>query len=127
MRFKTKWDLLEHLGKDRKYVRYVDKLMMKDIVVMIDWEYDYDDPYEEEIQWYKDRIHELEHTIKDKDKELKEKDELILWQNSYIKELEEKENWNDERELLNKVYRYLTRVLHINVEYDAFIEWIENN
>jgi hypothetical protein len=29
LEFNTKGDLLEHLGKDRKDVRYVDRLMLK--------------------------------------------------------------------------------------------------
>lgn len=127
MRFKSKWDLLEHLGKDRKYVRYVDKLMLKEIVYMVDWEYEYNDPYDEEIQWYVDKIHTLEQTIKDKDKQLKDKEELILWQNSYIKELENSESsWSDNTdEVIEAVYKYFTQVRRMMIEHDDFVEWVK--
>ena len=127
MRFKSKWDLLEHLGKDRKYVRYVDKLMLKEIVYMVDWEYEYNDPYDEEIQWYVDKIHTLEQTIKDKDKQLKDKEELISWQNSYIKELENSESsWSDNTdEVIEAVYKYFTQVRRMMIEHDDFVEWVK--
>ena len=120
MRFKTKWDLLEHLWKDRTYVRYVDKLMLKDIVYMVDWEYEYNDPYDEEIQGYIERIHELE-------QELKEKEELILWQNSYIKELENAESsWSDNTdEVIEAVYKYFTQTKRMLLDHDDFVEWVK--
>lgn len=120
MRFKTKWDLLEHLWKDRTYVRYVDKLMLKDIVYMVDWEYEYNDPYDEEIQGYIERIHELE-------EELKDKEELITWQNSYIKELENTESsWSDNTdEVIEAVYKYFTQTKRMLLDHDDFVEWVK--
>jgi len=120
MRFKTKWDLLEHLWKDRTYVRYVDKLMLRDIVSMVDWEYEYNDPYDEEIQGYKDRIHRLE-------EELKDKEELIAWQNSYIKELENTESsWSDNTdEVIEAVYKYFTQTKRMLLDHDDFVEWVK--
>ena len=122
MRFKTKWDLLEHLWKDRTYVRYVDKLMLKDIVYMVDWEYEYNDPYDEEIQGYIERIHELE-------QELKEKEELILWQNSYIKELENTGySWSDNTdEVIEAVYKYFTQTKRMLLDHDDFVEWVKKD
>lgn len=121
MRFKTKWDLLEHLWKDRTYVRYVDKLMLRDIVSMVDWEYEYNDPYDEEIQGYKDKIHRLE-------EELKDKEELIAWQNSYIKELENTESsWSDNTdEVIEAVYKYFTQTKRMLLDHDDFVEWVKN-
>jgi len=120
MRFKTKWDLLEHLWKDRTYVRYVDKLMLKDIVYMVDWEYEYNDPYDEEIQGYIDKIHRLEEEIKDKE-------ELIIWQNSYIKELENTESsWSDNTdEVIEAVYKYFTQTKRMLLDHDDFVEWVK--
>ena len=120
MRFKTKWDLLEHLWKDRTYVRYVDKLMLRDIVSMVDWEYEYNDPYDEEIQGYKDKIHRLE-------EELKDKEELITWQNSYIKELENTESsWSDNTdEVIEAVYKYFTQTKRMLLDHDDFVEWVK--
>ena len=50
MFFRTKWDLLEYLGKDRKDVRYIDRLMVKDIVEKVAWGYELHDPDKEEIE-----------------------------------------------------------------------------
>ena len=94
---------------------------------MVDWEYEYNDPYDEEIQWYVDKIHTLEQTIKDKDKQLKDKEELILWQNSYIKELENSESsWSDNTdEVIEAVYKYFTQVRRMMIEHDDFVEWVK--
>ena len=120
MRFKTKWDLLEHLWKDRTYVRYVDKLMLKDIVYMVDWEYEYNDPYDDEIQEYIDKIHRLE-------KEIKDKEEYIIWQKSYIKELENTESsWSDNTdEVIEAVYKYFTQTKRMLLDHDDFVEWVK--
>ena len=94
---------------------------------MVDWEYEYNDPYDEEIQWYVDKIHTLEQTIKDKDKQLKDKEELISWQNSYIKELENSESsWSDNTdEVIEAVYKYFTQVRRMMIEHDDFVEWVK--
>lgn len=60
LEFSTKWDLLEHLGKDRKDVRYVDRLMLKWVVEKKEWKYILHDPQQEEIERLKKVIDKLE-------------------------------------------------------------------
>lgn len=60
LEFSTKGDLLEHLGKDRKDVRYVDRLMLKWVVEKKEWKYILHDPQQEEIERLKKVIDKLE-------------------------------------------------------------------
>jgi len=60
LEFSTKWDLLEHLGKNRKDVRYVDRLMLKWVVEKKEWKYILHDPQQEEIERLKKVIDKLE-------------------------------------------------------------------
>ena len=40
---------------------------------------------------------------------------------------ESSENEENENEVVEKVYQYMTKVLHLRVNHDEYIEWIENN
>ena len=63
LEFSTKWDLLEHLGKDRKDVRYVDRLMLKWVVEKKEWKYILHDPQQEEIARQQEEIERLKKVI----------------------------------------------------------------
>lgn len=117
MRFRTKWELLEYLGKDKKYVRLIDRMMVKGAVTMVDWEYEYNDPIKEEVNMLKERIQQLEEQV---EWLKKEKWELVM---QIISSGEE----SSENEVVEKVYQYMTKVLHLRVNHDEYIEWIENN
>lgn len=128
MRFKTKWDLLEHLWKDRTYVRYVDKLMLRDIVSMVDWEYEYNDPYDEELRKYDEEIQGYKKRISELEDRVKEKEQIISWQNEYIRQLEqgEREDWDNSEEVIEAVYTFLTRSKRLMLDHDDFVEWVKN-
>ena len=63
LEFSTKWDLLEHLGKDRKDVRSVDRLMLKWVVEKKEWKYILHDPKQEEITRQQEEIERLKGVI----------------------------------------------------------------
>ena len=63
LEFRTKWDLLEYLGKDRKDVRYVDRLMLKWVVEKKEWKYILHDPKQEEITRQQEEIERLKGVI----------------------------------------------------------------
>ena len=118
MRFRTKWELLEYLGVDKKYVRKVDRMMVKGIVSMVDGEYEYIDPAREEIDRLKDTVKMLE----EENKELKDKN------NKLFLELLGKEDKNTSSDdIIDKVYKYLVQVAHLHVDKTEFKEWLENN
>lgn len=50
MIFKTKWELLEYLGEDKKYVRLIDRMMVKGEVNKTPDGYEYIDKDREEIE-----------------------------------------------------------------------------
>lgn len=87
LEFSTKWDLLEHLGKDRKDVRYVDRLMLKWVVEKKEWKYILHDPQQEEIERLKKVIDKLEmdnesleiliRDLEEKEKKSEKKDDKI--------------------------------------------------
>jgi len=60
LEFSTKGDLLEHLGKDRKDVRYVDRMMLKWVVEKKDWKYILHDSQQEEITRLRAKVEKLE-------------------------------------------------------------------
>ena len=127
MRFKTKWDLLEHLWKDRTYVRYVDKLMLRDIVYMVDWEYEYNDPYEDEMEELRKENERLK-------KELAERPQQVQQQvqSTSSSELEEYkancEYWHNQFKKMKRGYElviemtYKEIIKHTKIEKSEYIE-----
>lgn len=92
LEFSTKWDLLEHLGKDRKDVRYVDRLMLKWVVEKKEWKYILHDPQQEEIASLRVEIDRLKGII---DKLEMDNESLEI----LIRDLEEqKVKWWEEKE-----------------------------
>lgn len=92
LEFSTKWDLLEHLGKDRKDVRYVDRLMLKWVVEKKEWKYILHDPKQEEIARQQEEIERLKKVI---DKLEMDNESLEI----LIRDLEEqKDKWEEQKE-----------------------------
>ena len=60
MRFKTKKELLEHLGKNVNDRKLVDRMMSKGEVVMVDWEYEYNTPAEDFSEREKELMEKIE-------------------------------------------------------------------
>lgn len=90
MRFKTKKELLEHLGKNVNDRKLVDRMMSKGEVVMVDWEYEYNTPAEdfserekelmEKIEWLEFTLDLKESQIESLNKEIEElKNTPSLW------------------------------------------------
>jgi len=103
MRFKTKKELLEHLGKNVNDRKLVDRMMSKGEVVMVDWEYEYNTPAEDFSEREKelmDKIEWLEFTL-----DLKESQIESL--NNEIKELKNTPSSWEEFEELKVNYEYL--------------------
>ena len=103
MRFKTKKELLEHLGKNVNDRKLVDRMMSKGEVVMVDWEYEYNTPAEDFSEREKelmDKIDGLEFTL-----DLKES-QIESLQNE-IKELKKTPSSWEEFEELKVNYEYL--------------------
>lgn len=103
MRFKTKKELLEHLGKNVNDRKLVDRMMSKGEVVMIDWEYEYNTPAEDFSGREKelmDKIDGLEFTL-----DLKES-QIESLQNE-IEELKKTPASWEEMEELRVNYEYL--------------------
>lgn len=103
MRFKTKKELLEHLGKNVNDRKLVDRMMSKGEVVMVDWEYEYNTPAEDFSEREKelmDKIDGLEFTL-----DLKES-QIESLQNE-IKELKNTPSTWEEFEELKVNYEYL--------------------
>jgi predicted RNase H-like nuclease (RuvC/YqgF family) len=81
MEFRTKWELLEYLGQDKKYVRLIDRMIVKGEVEIVDWMYVYNkvDDSRDTVKWLEDevkklkeendilkaRVHELEEACKE--------------------------------------------------------------
>ncbi len=119
MIFKTKGELLEYLGEDKKYVRLIDRMMVKwEVNKTPEW-YEYIDKDREEIERLKLEVQRLSNEVEEVKREKMEIFDRYMESN-------QESSVNDD-EIINKVYRYLTRVLHLRVDYDEFKEWIDNN
>ena len=127
MRFKTKWDLLEHLWKDRTYVRYVDKLMLRDIVCMVDWEYEYNDPYEDEMEELRKENERLKKELAERPLQVQQQ-----VQSASSSELEEYkancEYWHNQFKKMKRGYElviemtYKEIIKHTKIEKSEYIE-----
>ena len=122
MRFKTKKEILEYLGKNWKDNKLIDRMILRGEA----W-HDIDGYYLIDDNLVK--IEELQRIVK-------EKEGLVLEfarrNNTLEHEIDNlKGNEVDEREIskeiLRKVYKYLTNVLRLRVDYDEFEDWINNN
>lgn len=78
------------------------------------------DELEQKLEAYDRLLDEFNKVAKDNSRLIKEKNDLI-------RQLSEKESRSNDRDTINKVYRYLTQILHMNIDKSEFIERIENN
>jgi hypothetical protein len=125
MFFRTKWDLLEYLGKDRKDVRYIDRLMVKDIVEKVAWGYELHDPDKEEIERLKRLIEEKDTLLRGQEQminKLKTENEWLVVENAELMQ----EGWWDSDEVIEAVYTFLTRKKRLMLDHDDFVEWVKN-
>lgn len=133
--YQTKWDLLESQGKDRKDVRWVDRQMVKGYIEHnVDGYYfviDYlkeevgrlkkEKKSESDVSMYQTKIEELEKKVAWYKNETEKMNNVV----SYLEEQLENKKWDSE--IINKVYKYLTQIQHLNIDKTEFREWIENN
>lgn len=120
MEFRTKWELLEYLGQDKKYVRLIDRMIVKGEVKVDRWWYIYEKPEDEEIKKLKNTVEELKNTVKIL------RDDNIRLTNEKV-ELEEMLWSKEDTAIIDKIYEYMTKVLHLRVDYSdykEFVEWI---
>ena len=115
MKFRKKGELLEYLGKDKKDVRLIDRMIVRGEVKRENSMYIYEDD-KEVIEWLKKENDELKKGIKN----LTDKIEQLE------NELANTEWGMDYSEIVHRIYVYLREVLHINVRYDDLVEFIEN-
>lgn len=119
MEFETKRSLLEYLGKNWNDNKLVDRMIIRWEVIKRDGMYvlvkggDVDilkkeiAELREKIEWYKVENNKM---------------------NNIVAEMEESlEKWWDNTDIVNKVYKYLTQVLHLRIDKSDFIEWLDNN
>lgn len=135
MEFRTKWELLEYLGQDKKYVRLIDRMIVKGEVKVDRWWYIYEKPEDEEIkklrednEKLKERVHELEEVCKDslfKDDPVENKDES-MYESAYNELYEEHERL---KENLVKIYatychKYIQwKDFKDKYRLDIYVEW----
>ena len=110
MKFRKKGKLLEYLGKDKKDVRLIDRMIVRGEVKRESGMYIYEDD-KEVIEWLKREI-----------KNLTEKVEQLEYQLDGAN----RSMGEDYNEIIHRIYVYLREVLHINVRYDDLVEFIEN-
>lgn len=126
MEFKTQRELLEYLKKNPNDRKLVSRMICRGEVVKEAWWYvlvNKDrkiDELEQKLEAYDRLLDEFNKVAKDNSRLIKEKNDLI-------RQLSEKENRSNDRDTINKVYRYLTQILHMNIDKSDFIEWIEWN
>lgn len=120
MEFQTQKELLEYLGKNPNDRNLVKRMMRNG-------EVDYHDG-----MWY---LIDKDLMIKELQEKVWELQEKIEWykvennkMNNIVAEMEESlEKWWDNTDIVNKVYKYLTQVLHLRIDKSDFIEWLDNN
>lgn len=135
MRFKKKWELLEYLGLDKKYVRKIDRMMIKGEVCMVDGEYEYNNPalelekevkgLREEVERLKGEKNELFFKLMDWDKSsVKEsviKDSEMIEHLSYIYErLMMREN------VINEFIKQFFEKNRLSYDYDSAVQEVYN-
>lgn len=120
MEFQTQKELLEYLGKNPNDRNLVKRMMRNG-------EVDYHDG-----MWY---LIDKDLMIKELQEKVWELQEKIEWykvennkMNNIVAEMEEslEKRW-DNTDIVNKVYKYLTQVLHLRIDKSDFIEWLDNN
>ena len=83
MIFRTKWELLEYLGEDKKYVRLIDRMMVKwEVSKTSEW-YEYIDKDREEIERLRLEVQRLSNEVEEA------KDEKSELEADYIKWIQE--------------------------------------
>ena len=120
MEFQTQKELLEYLGKNPNDRNLVKRMMRNG-------EVDYHDG-----MWY---LIDKDLMIKELQEKVVELQDKIEWyksennkMNNIVAEMEESlEKWWDNTDIVNKVYKYLTQVLHLRIDKSDFIEWLDNN
>ena len=112
MKFRTKRELLEFLGKNPNDNKLVDRMLIRWEVIKIDRMYVYDT---------KEMV--LSEKVKELEKEIKNLNSKIV---DLENELENIQSSEDNSELLHKIYVYIKQVLHINIRYDDLLEFVEN-
>lgn len=110
MEFRTKKALLEHLGKDGNDNKLVDRMIVRGEVVKRNGIYIYES--------LEDRVIEKEKEIKNLTNKIDELEHQLDGVNRSMGE-----NYN---EIIHRIYVYLKEVLHINVDYNDLIDFIEN-
>lgn len=137
MEFRTKWELLEYLGQDKKYVRLIDRMIVKGEVKLDRWWYIYEKPEDEEIkklrednEKLKERIHELEEVCKDslfwdnKEDTVKNDDDLntATVQRHYYEDLYNQEV-ADKQNRIRKAFRWI-KMIKPTANWEEFKDWI---
>ena len=125
MFFRTKWDLLEYLGKDRKDVRYIDRLMVKGIVEKVSWGYEFHDPDKEEIERLRKLIEEKDTLLRGQEQminKLKTENEWLVVENAELMQ----GGWWDSDAVIEAIYTFLTRKKRLMLDHDDFVEWVKN-
>ena len=104
MRFRTKKELLEHLGKNSSDNKLVDRLIAKGTVEKISWGYELKDQENEEVEKLKKKVVELE-------RQLKEREQGTMPSSSEVDE------YKVNCEYRHKQYRIMKRWYELVIEY----------
>lgn len=134
MEFKTQRELLEYLNKDPNDRKLVSRMVQRGEIIKRWWLYvllDKDDKIKElehKLKDYDNLVEKFNKVTEDNNRLVEEKNRLIKEKNDLINQLnqlEMEESWKNDWEIINKVYKYLTQVLHLHVDKTDFVEWIE--
>ena len=127
MEFRTQRELLEYLGKNPNDRNLVSRMRKRWDVRKEGWVYilTKKDELIWEIEKWKEEYKKI---IEECNRLANENARLIKDKNELIQRIIESDKWSSEKnEIVNKVYKYLTQVLHIRIDKSEFIEWIDNN
>lgn len=127
MIFRTKWELLEYLGEDKKYVRLIDRMMVKwEVNKTPEW-YEYIDKDREEIERLRLEVQRLTDEVEElKDEKSELEADYIKWiQEHPAGRWVENNNKNNKEEKNNKV-NTLTEVSDLEYLNNEYIKLEEN-
>lgn len=127
MEFRTQRELLEYLGKNPNDRKLVSRMRIRWDVRKEGWVYilTKKDELIWEIEKWKEEYKKI---IEECNRLANENARLIKDKNELIQRIIESDKWSSEKSVIvNKVYKYLTQVLHIRIDKSEFIEWIDNN
>lgn len=125
MEFRTQKDLLEHLGKNPNDRKLVSRMIIRGEVYKKSWWYVLANK-DAIISELNKKLEDYDQLVEKVNKLSSENSRLLREKNELIQQMIDKWSSGDKDEIINKVYKYLIQVAHIQVDKTEFKEWLES-